>query len=219
VAGLAAMAAMAFLQPGGDPDGTGGPSYGLSFAAGVAGAAAMVLPGVSGGYVLLLLGMYVPILDAIATAKEAAGDRSVEALLPALHVIVPVGLGVVVGVAGISNLVRILLQRAERPTVGVLLGLLLGAVVGLWPFQAGVAPEAGTSFRGDMVVLRDGVPWMEQADREIEPKDWPTDFFAPSAGQVAGSLALVGLGLATSLGIGRLGREKPARGTAGPAAS
>jgi len=101
----------------------------------------------------------------------------------------------------------------------ILLGLLLGAVVGLWPFQAGVAPEAGTSFRGDMVVLRDGVPWMEQADREIEPKDWPTDFFAPSAGQVAGSLALVGLGLATSLGIGRLGREKPARGTAGPAAS
>ncbi len=211
VAGLAAMAAMALLQPGGGPGSAGGPSYALSFTAGLAGAAAMVLPGVSGGYLLLLLGMYVPILDAIATAKDAAGNRSVEAFLPALHVIIPVGIGVVVGVAGISNLVRILLQRAERPTVGVLLGLLLGAVIGLWPFQAGVAPAEGSDFRGDTVVLRDGVPFMAQADREIEPKDWPTDAFAPSGGQVAGSLALVGIGLATSLGIGRLGREKPGR--------
>jgi putative membrane protein len=210
-AGLAVMIAMAFLQPGGGAGGSGGPSYLLSFVAGLAGASAMVLPGVSGGYLLLLLGMYVPILDAIATAKSAAGDRDLAAFAPALHVIVPVGIGVVVGIVGVSNLVRVLLQRAERPTVGVLLGLLLGAVVGLWPFQAGVAPAEGETFRGDRVVLRDGVPFMETADREIEPKNWPTATFTPTAVQAAAAAGLIAAGLGVSLGIGRLGREKPGR--------
>ena len=205
LAGFAVMLLMAVLQPGGD--GGGEPSWVLAFLAGLAGAAAMVLPGVSGGYLLLLMGMYVPILDAIATAREAAAARDLAALAPAMRVIVPVGLGVVVGVAGISNLIRWLMRRAERPTVGVLLGLLVGAVAGLWPFQAPVAPAAGETFRGDRVVLLEGVPHMEAAGREIEPKHWPTAFFTPSAGQAAAAAGLVGLGLVASLGIGRLGRE------------
>ena len=46
---------------------------------------------------------------------------------------------------------KMLLARFERATLGALLGLLLGAVIGLWPFQAGVAPSPGDEFRGDVV--------------------------------------------------------------------
>jgi hypothetical protein len=80
----------------------------------------------------------------------------------------------------------------------VLLGLLLGAVVGLWPFQEGVAPQLGEVFDGAVVTA--------ERIAEIDPEDWPLRFFRPDTGQLAGSLLLIALGLAATLAIDRLGR-------------
>ncbi len=120
----------------------------------------------------------------------------------------PVGLGVVTGVIGVSNLIKLLIQRSERATLGVLLGLLLGAVIGLWPFQQGIPPGEGTIFRGDTVVLVEGRPAMQSSLRVIESKDFPTGFFTPTAPQVLGGLALIGIGLAVSIGVAHLGRDR-----------
>ncbi len=91
--------------------------------AGVAGAAAMILPGVSGGYLLLVMGVYVPILAGIDAFKNGLKNQDWEVLTAVgLGVILPVGLGVVVGVVGVSNLLRWLLHRYERATLGVLTG-------------------------------------------------------------------------------------------------
>ena len=74
--------------------------FGIYVAAGLAGASAMILPGVSGGYLLLVMGVYLPILGAIDALKVAvkAGDLDA-ALGPTLQVVLPVGLGVGLGVA------------------------------------------------------------------------------------------------------------------------
>jgi hypothetical protein len=56
-------------------------------------------------------------------------------IVDALRIAVPVGIGVVAGVVGLSNLLKVLLRRYHRVTVGVLLGILLGSVLGLWPFD------------------------------------------------------------------------------------
>ncbi|MFK7961844.1 MAG: DUF368 domain-containing protein [Phycisphaerales bacterium] len=210
--GTALMAAMAFVQPASGGAAGGDHRYVMYVITGIAGAAAMVLPGVSGGYLILLLGMYVPLLGAIDELKSGLKARDTAALLETMHVVVPVGIGVVIGIAGISSLMRWLLARAPRPTLGLLLGLLLGAIFGLWPFQAGVAPVAGSDYRGDTIVLRDGTPWLESADEALAAEDWPTAFFRPTPIQIAGSLGLIVAGAAISLGIARLGREKPARG-------
>ncbi len=95
----------------------------------------MILPGVSGGYLLLVLGQYVVILGAIAAAREAASGSDWAGLLESGRVLVPFAIGVLVGVVGVSNVVKLCLDRFPRATLGVLLGLLLGAVVGLWPFR------------------------------------------------------------------------------------
>ena len=48
----------------------------MMFFAGVAGASAMILPGVSGGYLLLVLGVYVPVLSGDGRAQGSAqGQR------------------------------------------------------------------------------------------------------------------------------------------------
>jgi putative membrane protein len=173
----------------------------MLFFAGLAGAGAMILPGVSGGYVLLVLGQYVPILGAVDRFKDALGAQDLVAAIDVgLKVLTPVGLGVVIGIVAISNLLKFLLQRYEKVTLGVLLGLLIGAVVGLWPFQEGVAPEIGSLHKGQEVT--------ELTRSEIDEEDYPTRFFTPTPGQVGGAIGLVLAGfLLTSL-LARLDPER-----------
>ncbi len=102
--------------------------------AGAAGGAAMILPGVSGAYLLLILGQYRTIVDAVAAAADAARAADVAATMTTAGVLAPVAVGVATGIVGVSNIVKWLLARHERATLGFLLGLLLGAVIGLWPF-------------------------------------------------------------------------------------
>ncbi len=195
IVGILAMVALVLVQVGGAGstagDGAVAPGSGHSaigatvmlLVAGVAGGAAMILPGVSGGYLLLVLGQYVVILGAIAGARDAVAGGDWAALTIGLKVLVPVGLGVVVGVAGVSNVVKFCLQRFPRATLGFLLGLLLGAVVGLWPFQ-------------------------EPAARPDDPADPPVVMVSPTPARLAGALGLAGLGLGVSLGISRMGGQQ-----------
>lgn len=103
---------------------------------GIVGSAAMVLPGISGSYLLLALGLYFPITDALSAFKDAlAAADMAGALRIGFGVLFPVGLGVIIGIAGLTNLLKLLLQKAHSFTLGSLLGLLLGSVVFLYPFK------------------------------------------------------------------------------------
>ena len=208
--GVAVMAAVALISPGSAPaeGAADAHRYGMYFLGGLAGASAMVLPGISGGYLLLVLGQYVAILSAVATFKSGLGAADLSVIVQAMHVLVPVGFGVVLGVVGVSNLVKVLMQRYERATLGVLLGLLLGAVIGLWPFQQGIPPAEGSLFRGDTVVMIEGRPAMRTTRRIIDVKDFETRFFTPTPAQVGGSLLLIALGFAASMGVSRLGSSR-----------
>ena len=106
----------------------------MDFVSGVIGSTTMILPGISGSYMLLVLDQYERVIGAINDFKEAAQHRDVSALKAALWIIIPVGIGAVLGIVALSNLLKFLLHRCARPTIGVLLGILLGSVMGLWPF-------------------------------------------------------------------------------------
>ena len=198
-AGAAAAAAfMLLMQIGfGAGDAAGEASRLLLFASGLAGAAAMILPGVSGGYLLLLLGQYETILGAVDTLRAGLVGRDARLLLDASALLLPVGLGVAAGVAGVSNLLRRLLERRRQVTLGALLGLLLGAVAGLWPFQQPVEPPPGSVVRGQVVT--------EASLPAIDPADWPLERFRPSAAQAAGTLVLAISGFAATTAIARIG--------------
>lgn len=203
-AGFAVMVLMALIQPGASEPG-GGSNYAVLFFAGLAGASAMILPGISGGYLLLILGQYLTILGAIDQAKTALlaeGGPQWDLVIAAFGVFIPVGLGVVLGVIGVSNLIRLLLRRFEKATLGVLLGLLLGAVLGLWPFQQGVPPQAGDLLKGRVLSA-------EEAAR-IDPADYPLERYPPPVWQVGASLALAVAGFGITQGVARLGAGKAA---------
>jgi putative membrane protein len=173
----------------------------MMFVAGAAGASAMILPGVSGGYLLLVLGVYVPVLAAIDALKEAvqAGDIA-SATDPMLGVVLPVGVGVGIGILLVSNVLRIVLERYAQPTLGVLMGLLVGAVFGLWPFQEGVPPKVGEIFNGEVLT----------ATRlaELTPDKYPTEIYTPTFSGVVMALGLIGLGYLITTLVAKVGGKK-----------
>lgn len=98
-------------------------------------AASMILPGISGSYMLLIFGVYDVVIGALSST--ALREEPKESLL----IIGPVVLGAVLGMAVLSNVLKAVLARHTRVAHGALLGLLLGSILGLWPFQEARYPE------------------------------------------------------------------------------
>ncbi len=124
------------------------PHYGRDVFAGVLGMSAMVLPGVSGAYMLLILGRYEVILGAISQFKDGLlSGGGMEQVIAALHILIPVGIGAVVSLVALSNLLKWLLRKHEKVTLGFLLGIVCGSVIGIWPFnvESNVGQIAGGS--------------------------------------------------------------------------
>ncbi|MFG0305341.1 MAG: undecaprenyl phosphate translocase family protein [Phycisphaerales bacterium JB040] len=211
VAGIAGMLGLVWVQGGNAGGGGGSGGAVLLLVAGAAGASAMILPGVSGAYLLLLLGQYERIVGAIKDGVNAAGDADVGGTVAQLRVLVPVGVGVVIGIVVVSNLLRVLIHRFEKPTYGVLLGLLLAAPAGIYPFVEGVPPRVGDTFDG-VVVTEENVGTFASAEHA---KDWRIERFRPGGAQVGGSLGLIVLGFGATLLLSRLDRGEGDDG-AGP---
>jgi len=203
VIGAAMMGGLVYLQESGaDSSGLDGP-VGLVIG-GAAAASAMILPGVSGAFLLLLLGMYETIISAIKDTISALKDADVSAVMDQMSIVLPVGIGVILGVVVVSNALRWVLHKYERVTLGVLLGLIVAAPAGLYPFRDGTMPQLGDTIKGELVTLEN----LEDMQADDNAKDWAQRSFGPSAGQVTGSLGIIVIGFGATLGIARLGRER-----------
>jgi putative membrane protein len=91
------------------------------FLSGALAISAMLLPGISGAFILLMLGQYQRILEAVASFN--------------LQVLVPFVLGILVGVVGFARVVGWLFARNKRAMMMVINGILIGSLWRLWPWQ------------------------------------------------------------------------------------
>jgi putative membrane protein len=149
-----------------------------------------------------VLGVYVPVLSAIQVLKEAIQTNQLASATDVvLTVVLPVGVGVGVGILVVSNVIRIVLDRYAQPTLGVLMGLLVGAVFGLWPFQEGVPPKVGEVFKGRILTA-------EQL-AELTPDKYPTEIYTPTFSAVMMAVGLVGLGYLITTLVARVGNARP----------
>ena len=89
---------------------------------------AMILPGVSGSFLLLLLGQYGYVLFQV---HRLVYERNSDALV-AVAVFVT---GIAVGILSFSRLLNWLLVNAHSTTMAALIGLMLGSLRKIWPFQ------------------------------------------------------------------------------------
>ncbi len=100
-------------------------AYWFLFLSGALAICAMILPGISGAFILLLLGKYEFILDALSSFK--------------LDVIAVVGAGAVVGLLSFSNLLSWLLRKYHNMTIALLSGFMIGSLNKVWPWKETVS--------------------------------------------------------------------------------
>jgi len=119
------------------------------FLAGVIAIIAMILPGISGSFLLLIMGKYLQVMEAIKSTigflKEGIksligkGDALADSILPLQEVLlgtlIPFGLGCVVGIASFSWVLTYFLRYHRGLTLTVLLGFMLGSLHKLWPLR------------------------------------------------------------------------------------
>jgi putative membrane protein len=94
------------------------------FGVGVIAAATMVIPGVSGSMIMMILGYYNTIIDTINAFINALKAFDITAMLNTLVVLVPFGIGVIVGVVAVAKLIEFLLKRYPLITYWAIIGLI-----------------------------------------------------------------------------------------------
>ncbi|MEP1215031.1 MAG: DUF368 domain-containing protein [Marinobacter sp.] len=97
------------------------PSAMVFFGAGALAICAMILPGISGSFILVLLGMYVPVLDAI---------RALD-----LGTLVIFAGGCLVGLLSVARLITWAFRHFHDPVLALLTGFMVGALNKVWPWK------------------------------------------------------------------------------------
>ncbi|MCK5102265.1 MAG: DUF368 domain-containing protein, partial [Cyclobacteriaceae bacterium] len=122
-------------------------NYLFIFLSGAIAICAMILPGISGSFILLILGKYEFIIESIKDVN--------------ILVIVVFGLGCVVGLLSFSRLVSWLLNKYHDITIAILAGFMIGSLNKIWPWKETLSTRLNS--KGEFVPL-------------IQKNIWPTDY-------------------------------------------
>ncbi len=107
------------------------------FFSGMLAIVAMILPGISGSFILLIIGQYDYILNAV---------KSLDILT-----LLPVGIGAMIGITGFARVLSWLLKRYEQGTIATLVGFMIGSLWKIWPWK--VVVETRIDRHGEEIPL------------------------------------------------------------------
>jgi putative membrane protein len=116
-----------------EPD--AGPLY--IFLGGAVAVCAWILPGLSGSFILLLLGLYATVIDAIKSLNFS--------LLGSL------ALGCILGLVCFSHVLTWMFRRYREETLGLLIGFMIGALAKVWPWKHTLSYQMGRT--GEQIAL------------------------------------------------------------------
>ena len=120
---------------------------------GVVAICSMILPGLSGSFVLLLMGNYYLIM------VKAVSELN-------LKIIIPVGIGAVGGLVAFSHLLSWVYKRFKDQTISILTGFILGSLAVLWPWKNEIINNELTAIKGEKVV--EGYEWLLPQSFNVE---------------------------------------------------
>lgn len=122
------------------------------FLSGALAVCAMILPGISGAFILVLLGSYKIILDAVH-------ERD-------FKIIVTVGLGAVVGLLSFAKLLKWMFNHYKNLTLAVLTGFIIGSLSKIWPWKKVLE----TKIFGEKIIPikeQNINPWAYEGDNQL----------------------------------------------------
>lgn len=112
-----------------------GASYWFIFLSGFVAIIAMILPGISGSFILLLLGSYSIVLGTVRNFVDALLAFDVSALKDAAIKLLLFILGCIVGLKVFSKVLTYLFKNYQNLTLALLTGFMIGALNKVWPWK------------------------------------------------------------------------------------
>lgn len=103
-----------------------------AFIGGLLAVTAMLLPGISGSYLLAILGLYAPVLTALVSFLQALSNWQIS--MPNFVLLYSVGLGIVIGAPVTSKAIKWALMKFPDGTIALLSGCMIGSLQSIWPF-------------------------------------------------------------------------------------
>jgi putative membrane protein len=119
------------------------------FGAGFIAICAMILPGISGSFILLLLGYYSTILGNVTEMIEALKAKEFGMVLQNILLLSVFVAGCIAGILSFSKLLTWLFKKAEQITLALLTGFMLGSINKVWPWKKVIAYR--TNSKGEEV--------------------------------------------------------------------
>ena len=154
------------------------------FVCGIVAISSMILPGLSGSYVLLIMGNYLLILNAISNLK--------------INILIPMCLGCGVGLVAFSHLLSYIFKHFRNGTIALLTGFVAGSLAIIWPWKKTVFLRDDT---GEFILKRG-------KEKIVSGYEW---FFPQMDGQFAFAALLMIIGAVAVIIIGRFDESKPAK--------
>jgi len=158
---------------------------------------ALILPGVSGSFLLLIMGLYGIVIPAL---KELIIEQNF-AHLPLVAVFCA---GALTGLLTFSHAVSWAFKRFRDPTLGLLTGFMIGSLLKIWPWRIATLGETTEYVRTTDRALMDKVI----KDLPTSPGNWAETIGEPS--QVVPALVCAVVGFLLVFGLDRLGSAKDA---------
>lgn len=106
---------------------------------GVVASATMVIPGVSGSMMLMLMGYYNPVLNTINDFIDNLVQFNMPGILEGCKVLVPFGIGVVVGIIAIAKLIEIIFRKFPEHAYWAIIGLIAASPVAIFLMNGGIS--------------------------------------------------------------------------------
>lgn len=127
--GTAIAVTIAFMEPASQNE-----SFPYLMLCGAVAMCSMILPGLSGSFVLLLMGNYeLVMIEAINTFN--------------LRIIFPIGIGAVAGLIAFSRLLSWIFKKFHDQTIAILTGFIFGSLSILWPWKSEITKEFGEKIK------------------------------------------------------------------------
>jgi putative membrane protein len=177
VIGTAIAVVISFMSMGRESD-----NFFYLILCGVAAICSMILPGLSGSFILFIMGNY------RLVAIDAINERDIS-------ILIPVGIGAIGGLIAFSHILSWVFKKFRNETISILTGFILGSVSILWPWQkaAYLADISGN------IILKDGEEVITHYTRYL-PDQFGSEFWF--------TIACVLLGIISIWAIEKLAKNK-----------
>jgi len=153
---------------------------------------AMILPGVSGAFILLILGAYETAINTVNNLIEGVSTGNFELLKDALLKFFLLAVGAIVGLKVFSKLLNWMFKHQKNLTLAILTGFMIGSLNKIWPWKEVLKTRINSE--GIKVTV---------LDKSILPNAYVGD------SQIITALVLIAIGFATILILESLGNKKP----------